>query len=79
MFPLINNAENNIMTNLHRYIKNLCSIKTCEIFLDEHQQNLKSISNGAKTRASRPDPALLSLGLVLAKIIIFQGWMGFQR
>lgn len=49
------------------------------VIRDEHQQNLKSISNGAKLSATQPDRAFLSLGLVLAKIIIFQGWMGFQR
>lgn len=70
MFLLINNAEN-IMTNLLSDPSQFFYlIKTCEILPDEHQQNLKSISNGATE--------LLSLGLV-AKIIIFQGWMGFQR
>ena len=53
--------------------------KMQNLFLDEHQQNLKSISNAAAATVNAAQCLLLSV--IQMKIIIFQAWMvaAFQR
>ena len=53
--------------------------KMQNLFLDEHQQNLKSISNAGVATVDATQCLLLSV--IQMKIIIFQAWMvaAFQR
>lgn len=49
------------------------------VIRDEHQQNLKSISNSGSQLSKLNSVQLLLLSVISVKIIIFQAWLSFQR